>query len=119
MREVFHRMYFIAIVLPQYLDEKIISYKKLVLEKFDCKVGLKSPAHITIIPPFWMEDEKEVQLLHDTDTLCSSIHSFPVITNNFSAFSPRTIFIDVEKNEQLNQAKQTADRFLNKGLTTK
>lgn len=111
MREVFHRMYFIAIVLPQYLDEKIISYKKLVLEKFDCKVGLKSPAHITIIPPFWMEDEKEVQLLHDTDNLCSSIHSFPVITNNFSAFSPRTIFIDVEKNEQLNQAKQTADRF--------
>jgi 2'-5' RNA ligase len=111
MRDAVNQMYFIAIVLPQHLDEKILPYKKLVLEKFDCKVGLKSPAHITIIPPFWMEDEKEAGLLHDTDNLCSGIHSFQIVTKNFSAFKPRTIFIDVEKNEQLKQVKQAADSF--------
>src|SRR6476661_8835996 len=97
------QMYFIAIVLPPNLNEEILSYKKLVLERFDCKVGLKSPAHITIVPPFWMEEENERQLLTDVEILSHNIPSFFIGTNNFSAFKPRTIFIDVQKNEPLNQ----------------
>lgn len=105
------QMYFIAIVLPPDLDEEILSYKKLVLERFDCKVGLKSPAHITIVPPFWMEEENERQLLADVELLSHSIFPFCIATNNFSAFKPRTIFIDVQKNEPLNQVKKISDEF--------
>ena len=55
------QMYFVAIVLPSHLNEKLLAYKQLMLEKYNCKVALKSPAHITLVPPFWMEEEKEQQ----------------------------------------------------------
>lgn len=103
------QMYFIAIVLPQPLNEKILKYKQMMLEKYNCKVGLKSPAHITLVPPFWMEDEKEHQLISDIDSLCSHQHAFHISTNNFSAFRPRTIFIAVALNEPLNKVKKATD----------
>jgi len=104
-------MYFIATVLPKELNEKILLHKNFMLEKFNCKVGLKSPAHITIIPPFWMEAEKETQLINDIDSLSKSVSSFSIKTNNFSAFKPRTIFVDVHENEKLKNIKKTSDNF--------
>ena len=80
-------------------------------EKFGCTVGLKSPAHITIIPPFWMEEEKETELLNAVDIISREVTSFSVVTNDFSAFKPRTIFIDVELNEKLNEVKILSDAF--------
>ncbi len=104
-------MYFIAIVLPQHLDEKIMKYKNMMLEKYHCKVGLKSPAHITLVPPFWMEEEKEQQLKSDVKALSHRFHSFPIETNHFSAFKPRTIFVAVAPNELLDEIKKATDEL--------
>jgi 2'-5' RNA ligase len=104
-------MYFIAIVLPEELNERILEYKKTMQEKFGCKVGLKSPAHITIVPPFWLEEEKEQQLLEDVRRISNDLVQFPVTTNNFSAFKPRTIFIDVIVDVQLAAVKESSDQF--------
>ena len=105
------QMYFIALVLPEELNKKVVEYKNFMLEKFHCKVGLKSPAHITIVPPFWMEEEKEKALLHDIETISTGLIHFPVATNNFAAFRPRTIFIGVQPNEYLDQLKKVSDDF--------
>ena len=82
-----------------------------MLERYECKVGLKSPAHITIVPPFWLHPEKEPNLLGDMDLLGSQLSPFPLYTNHFSAFKPRTIFIDVVESEALKAVKKLADRF--------
>ncbi|HWJ25150.1 MAG TPA: 2'-5' RNA ligase family protein, partial [Flavisolibacter sp.] len=105
------QMYFIAHVLPEELNKRILAYKHHMLEKFSCKVGLKSPAHITLIPPFWMDEQKEAQLLADTDSIYESVDPFPVSTHHFSAFKPRTIFIDVVVDEALAALKQRGDIF--------
>jgi len=102
-------MYFVAVVLPQHLDEKVLHWKKYMQERYRCKVGLKSPAHITIIPPFWLEENREEELLNDVDTLAKDIKPFVVETADFSAFKPRTIFIGVKKNVYLEQLKRKAD----------
>lgn len=104
-------MYFIALVLPQHLNEKVLAYKTMMLERYKCKVGLKSPAHITLVPPFWMEEEKEQSLVNDINAVSSQFHPFTIATNNFSAFRPRTIFIATHPNDQLNELKKTLDRF--------
>ena len=80
-------------------------------DNYGCVVGLKSPAHITIIPPFWMDEVKENQLTTDIAVISSEFGSFDLATNNFSAFRPRTIFIDLVGNNTLNQLKEKADRF--------
>lgn len=105
------QMYFIAHVLPEELNKKILNYKQDMLEKYSCTVGLKSPAHITLIPPFWMDEQKETQLLADVDRLYQPFHPFPVQTNHFSAFKPRTIFIDVVVDEALASLKKEGDEF--------
>ena len=104
-------MYFIALVLPQPLNENIFKYKQMMLEKYNCRVGLKAPAHITLVPPFWMEEEKEQQLIADIDHLGSDVHPFHISTNNFSAFKPRTIFVALTPNKHLQQLKEVTDRF--------
>ena len=104
-------MYFIALVLPDRLNEKVLKYKQLMFEKYKCNVGLKSPAHITIIPPFWMKEENQQQLIADIDLLSNNLYPFPVSTSNFSAFKPKTIFVAVVASEQLNKLKATTDNF--------
>jgi 2'-5' RNA ligase len=90
-------MYFIALVLPPDLNEMVLHWKNFMHQRYQCKVGLKSPAHITLVPPFWMEEEKEEALLQDIATIASNLYPFITQTKNISAFKPRTIFIDVEK----------------------
>lgn len=104
-------MYYIAIVLPRELDEQIIRFKYYMLEKYEAKVGLKSPAHITIVPPFWLHPEREDDLRSDLDSLARDIQPFPLSTKDFSAFKPRTIYIDVVPSEPLKEIKKKADRF--------
>ena len=105
------QMYFTAIILPPELNEKIKGFKKWAYEGWGCKVGLKSPAHITLLPPFWMHPEMEAAFLQDLDALSNTIATFPIATNNFSAFKPRTIFIDVVVDEALRQLKSQTDIY--------
>lgn len=100
-----------AIVLPEELNKEVLGYKQYMLDKYNCKVGLKSPAHITIIPPYWMLRDKEQELLNRLDALVRQAPSFSIATRNFSAFKPRTIFIDVEVDESLKNFKRMVDRF--------
>jgi 2'-5' RNA ligase len=105
------RMYFIALVLPGHLDEKVLAHKQWMQERFGSKVGLKSPAHITIVPPYWMDEEKEASLRQDMTNLARTVSSFALETAGFSAFKPRTIFVAVQESAALNELKKKADDF--------
>jgi 2'-5' RNA ligase len=102
-------MYFIAIVLPEDLNQQVLVYKNYMREDYGCQVGLKSPAHITLVPPFWMEEEKELSLIEEIKTL-SFFEPFTLATDNFSAFKPRTIFIALSPSEQLEDLKRATDK---------
>lgn len=106
------KMYFIAIVLPAGANEKMLQLKHYMQEKYKCAVGLKSPAHITIVPPFWMREEREKDLFADVETISRQQELFCYNTNNFSAFKPRTIFVAIEENAELNALKIRVDEFL-------
>jgi len=104
-------MYFIAIVLPGELNKKVLRWKNFMHKKFGCKVGLKSPAHITLIPPFWMHEEREQRLTADIDDISAYAHLFTIATKKFSAFKPRTIYVEVVENEKLKFLKAAIDKF--------
>ena len=104
-------MYFVALVLPEDLNQQVLKWKNYMHERYQCKVSLKSPAHITLVPPFWLDESKENVLLSDINKIAIEEKAFTVETKNFSAFKPRTIFIDVVKNEKLVQLKEKTDAF--------
>jgi 2'-5' RNA ligase len=104
-------MYFIAIVLPEELNQRILVFKQYMFEKYKCQVGLKSPAHITLIPPYWMNEEKENLLKKDLEIHANSFRPFSLRTLNFSSFPPKTIFIALEENAELKNVKTRTDVF--------
>ena len=81
-------MYFIAIVLPEELNQKILSFKQYMFEKYKCEVGLRSPAHITLIPPYWMNEDLENQLKKDLELHANTFRPFELSTHHFSSFPP-------------------------------
>ena len=93
------------------LNEKILVHKKWMQENYRCRVGLKSPAHITLIAPFWTDPENEGVLKADMQEISNAIIPFTVATNNFSAFRPRTIFVAVEENAELSALKKSTEQF--------
>ena len=48
-------MYFIALVASDEINQQVLKWKLMMKEKYKCEVALKSPAHITLIPPVWMK----------------------------------------------------------------
>ncbi|HEY0750342.1 MAG TPA: 2'-5' RNA ligase family protein [Chitinophagaceae bacterium] len=105
-------MYFAALVLPEELNQKVLKYKLYMQDRYECRVGLKSPAHITIIAPFWHEEEKEKDLVRLVENISEHSHPFLISTDNFSAFKPKTIFIALKENEHLSHLKRKADEIL-------
>jgi len=88
-------MYFIAIVAPGYINHDVLKWKLIMKERYGCEVALRSPAHITLIPPFWMEDALENNLKLATDDYTGKRACFEIELKNFGCFKPRVIYADV------------------------
>src|SRR5258705_1687656 len=88
-------MYFIALVAPEEINRQVTKWKLWTKEKYSCEAALRSPAHITLIPPFWMKPELEDDLRQSISTFSASQIPAPVHLKNFSNFKPRVIFVDV------------------------
>jgi 2'-5' RNA ligase len=105
-------MYFIAIVTPEDINATILKWKQLMKERFDCVVALRSPAHITLIPPFWLDEKEEHQLNDAIGEFCQSRAGFEIHLKNFAAFKPRVIYVDVVPNPELKSLHGQLEEFL-------
>ena len=100
-----------AHVLPPELNKKILEWKTWMQDHYNCRNALKSPAHITLVPPFWMDPSLEAGLIADMQTLITR-EPFTLHTNHFSAFPPRTLFVALEASDALNKLKIDTDVFI-------
>jgi 2'-5' RNA ligase len=107
-----HGMYYVAIVCPDNLNNKIKGFKLWMQEKFGCKVALKSPAHITIIPPFWFDINKEIIILQAISSFQSSVESIEVELTNFGHFTKRVLYISIKPNVHLERLKHEIEDHL-------
>lgn len=105
-------MYFIAVVAPPEIELQVQKWKNYFKEKYQCFVALKSPAHITLIPPFWMNPALEKELIQSLDEFCAGQNDFTIHLNNFSSFPPRVIFINIDKNESLEKFHDHLNRHI-------
>ena len=95
-------MYYIAIVAPEGINLQVLKWKTYFKDHFECSVALKSPAHITLIPPFWMNEESENELINSIKEFSITKNKFEITLKDFAAFKPKVIFVDVVKSEVLN-----------------
>ena len=105
-------MYFIALVAPGAINTRILEWKHLMQERFKCSAALRSPAHITLIPPFWMNPLMEKELTETLDFFSANQKSFSLRLKNFSCFKPRVIFAVPEKNMKLEDLQKNTEDYL-------
>lgn len=110
-------MYFIAVLCPPELDKRVLQYKLWMKEQFGCTIALKAPAHITLIPPFWLENESEIQLLHIFHAFTSDMQSIPIRLNGFDHFSSKVLYVNVENNPALDELKMQAENYFISAFT--
>lgn len=104
--------YFIAILLPEDLTEKIRLIQKEFSTKYDSKRQLKIPVHITLIPPFKADEDIEQTILSALHEFVETEQSFTIGLRNFGNFRRKVVYIDVVEDPKLIQLKQNLDRFI-------
>jgi 2'-5' RNA ligase len=104
--------YFIAIVTPESINQQVLEWKQYMLRHFNCKVALRSPAHITLIPPFNMPETMHHELEEQLLEFCNEHPSFPIQLRNFAAFKPRVIYVHVQPNTHLSDLQARLEAYL-------
>lgn len=110
------KQYFIAIVPPAPVFEEALALKEYFKEKYQTKAALKSPPHITLHMPFWWKEAKEAVLVEKLKTFARQWDPVKICLDNFSAFPPRVIFIDVAESDTLRALQKDLHRYCKREL---
>ena len=93
--------HFIGVLVPENLIVPLEACRARMRARFGCKSGQGTPLHITLVPPFYLDEKFSERTVFEalaeaasawgakSKTLCCAV-------NGFGAFSSRTIFAHVE-----------------------
>ncbi len=105
-------MYYAAVLCPEWLNKKILQFKNHMKAEFGCTIALKSPAHITLVPPFWFENVREKELLNALLSFWSELEPFEINLGGFDHFNQRVLFVSVDRNPELKRLKEELELHL-------
>lgn len=96
------RLYFIAILPRSSQQELVTDIKKEIADKYHSKAALKSPPHITLQPPFQLEEARENEFLEKVKDFAREQNAFELHMNGFGSFKPRVIYVKVGQCDALD-----------------
>ncbi len=104
MRNFTEQTHFIGAVLPDVLVEKITAFRRYTHDRYGCRSGHSTPPHITLVPPFVIEDG------YSTDDLARAIMAldarpFNCTVDGFGSFDERTVFAHVKTSREWTDLK--------------
>ena len=108
-------MYYITLLCPPEIDEPIAAHKDMMKETFGCEVAAKSPAHLTLVAPFFLSDGKYRELLERLEAFESIVSEIHVDVNGYGQFHERVIFADVQVTDNLNAMQEQLETYLRNG----
>lgn len=105
-----HNMYYVAIVCPGLVNKKVQQFKQWMKDRFGCMAAMKSPAHITLIPPFWFAPEREIELIETLQFFNNNFAGNKIDLDGFSHFGKEVLYIQVKENILLSELKNHAEK---------
>lgn len=94
-------LYFLAILPPKALAQRVQKVKKELADKYDSKEAYKRPAHFTLIAPFKIPEQQEEVIIPQLIYFAEEQHPFIVNLSGFNHFRDEVIYVDVENPSQL------------------
>lgn len=93
----------IALLLPDSLSDQVKKEQFFIAKTWGPKHALRTPPHITLIPPISVTDAEENSLQELADKISKSVHSFTLHLHGYGSFRPKVIFIHAEDSTDLNE----------------
>lgn len=106
-------LYFIAIVPENEVLQQVEAIKIDIKNKFGAKNALKSPAHITLFPPFRVNNEIIKRVSQEISNALNSFAPFKIDLLNYSKFDNRVVYVDVVENSTLTELGATIITVMN------
>jgi len=103
---------FLALLPPADLQEQVTAIKQQFAEQFASRAALRSPPHITLVPPFEWPTAELPALTGSLEAFARQQAPVAIDLRGFGAFPPRVIFIHVEPSLELQQLQAQAHRHM-------
>ncbi len=109
-KEPIYNMYYVAIICPDEVNKQVEHFKHWMKDQFGCVAALKSPAHITLIPPFWLAETRENDLTNTVLSFTSDLPDLELQLDNFDHFGKKVLTIGVKENPALAEIKKQVEQ---------
>ena len=107
------QLFFIALLLPAEIRESTEKLQHHFALVYNSRAALKSPPHITLQPPFQLEEKQLPALQEKLTNFVTNYQPIPIILDNFNAFKPRVIYLDVMRTPELWTLQKELISWLN------
>ena len=93
--------HFIGVLLPEDITLTLEDCRRYMNEAYGCKSGHGTPIHVTLVPPFRLQDNySTADLAHAIEKeVLPKKPGFTAHIENFDAFGDRTLFARVQTND--------------------
>lgn len=112
-------LYFIALLPDPVIQKEVTGFKQECARLFGASHALKSPPHLTLLPPFPWHPADLQKLGKALGAFAASQKPFEVALENFSCFPPRVIFVNVATNPSLHRLCEALQTQLEQTLGLK
>ncbi|MFS8807928.1 2'-5' RNA ligase family protein, partial [Synechococcus sp. R6-10] len=103
---------FLALLPPPALQEQVTAIKQQFAEQFASQAALRSPPHITLVPPFEWPSSDLPALTGSLEAFAKQQTPVAIQLSGFGAFAPRVIFIHVVPSPELQQLQAQAHHHM-------
>ena len=86
-------LYFVAIIPPEPVFTEIHAFKVIARDMFESSRALRSPPHITLLPPFRATTQSLKQCDKLLEQVSNAHHRFGISLSGFGAFPPKVVFV--------------------------
>ncbi len=108
--------HFIGVLLPEDITLTLEDCRRYMREAYGCKSGHGTPIHVTLVPPFRLQDEystKDLVRAIEKEVLPKGL-GFTAHIDNFDAFGDRTLFANVVAGDKWTRLRdETVKTILN------
>ncbi|MCP3928985.1 MAG: 2'-5' RNA ligase family protein [Bacteroidetes bacterium] len=112
-------IFFIAIIPNKELAEEVTEFKQFASEHFESSHALKSPPHITLIPPFRWKMKEAGKLQKSLKKYVKGQKAFYLSLNKFDCFRPNVIFVKIGESIELRKLQKQLGQHLERDLALK
>ncbi len=105
-------LYYLCLVCPDPAASAVRAYQEWMLSHHGCKAALKSPPHITLVPPFRWPEEHASMLKQVLSGFRFSLPSLEIHCNQFGHFGERVLYIRIAENPALSRLASSLGAYL-------